>query len=105
MVDEVKKNINTLLKEAHEKKVITDDEKDAMECGEEQNFTLYIKCISLTKHQALLQKGQSSVAVVALLKILEDLWIIISNTHSSYLQDTPHYLREMEDLNNAGVLK
>ena len=108
----MRKNVNTLLKEAHEKKVITDDEKEAMECGEEQGVgKFYTLCEVYQPHQApncplerpIISCSGSITENIG--RFVDHHIKPLADTHPSYLQDTPHYLREIEDLNDAGVLK
>ena len=107
IVSEVKNKINTLLEEAHNNKTITDDEKAAMECGEEQGVGKFYTLYKVHKpHQAPNTPPERPI-ISCSGSISENIGRFVdhhikplANNHPSYLQDTPHYLREIEDLNN-----
>ena len=88
--------MNTLLKAAHDKKVITDDEKEAMECGEEQGVgKFYTLCEVYQPHQAPncpLERPIISCSGSITGRFVDHRHMKpLTNTHASYLQDTPHY--------------
>ena len=112
IIDEVKHNINNILQEAHENKVISDDEKEAMECDEQKGVGKFYTLYKVHKDHAAPATPPERPIISCSGSITENIGIYVdshlkplANTHESFLQDTPHYLRELEKLNNSGKIK
>ena len=102
ILSEVKNNINTLLKEAHENKVINDDEKEAMECDEEQGGGKFYCLYKVHKAHVAPQCPPERPIISCSGSITENIGRYVdsqikplANTHQTFLQDTPHFLREV----------
>ena len=112
IIDNVKTNINNILQEAHENKVISDDEKEAMECGEKQGVGKFYTLYKVHKDHIAPATPPERPIISCSGSITENIGVYVdshlkplANTHDSFLQDTPHYLRELEKLNNSGKIR
>ena len=105
-VEKAKHNIKVVLEEALEKGVISKTEFDAMSADEKEpgrfysNFKVHKKGIPVRP----ILSGNGSLTE-GLATYVEHYISEIAKKHESYLQDTPDFLRTLEDLNNGPTLK
>ena len=112
MVDEVKDKINNILQEAHANKIISDDDKEAMEAKSDQGVGKFYALYKVHKPHVAPATPPERPIISCSGSITQNIGVFVdshlkplANTHESYLQDTPHYLRELEQLNESGKVK
>ena len=111
LLDDVKENVNNLLDDALKDKVITEDEKEAMMPGDAGAGKFYCLYKVHKEHTApnvpperpIISCSGSYTQNIG--KFVDHHIKPLANTHSTYLQDTPHYLRELDELNKSENIK
>ena len=112
MIDEVKGKINNILQEAHANKIISDDEKEAMEAKSDQGVGKFYTLYKVHKPHVAPATPPERPIISCSGSITQNIGVFVdshlkplANTHESYLQDTPHYLREVQKLNDSGKVR
>ena len=106
-LEEARNKISDTLKEALEDKVITKEEYDAMQ-PEDKNASTFYCNFKVHKQKERKEVPPVRPIISGLGSITENISLFvehhikdISVKHESYLQDTPHFLRVIEKLNEG----
>ena len=111
LLDDVKANVNDLLDDALKSEVITEDEKEALQPGETGVGKFYCLYKVHKEHTAPNTPPERPIISCSgsftqnIGKFVDHHIKPLANTHQTFLQDTPHFLRELSELNESEGVK